>query len=140
MSDAANPFGFDNADGKASESSDVFRPIALAYPAAVFIIVPVDDIMAAIFYGPMETIDVQDALWISVFWCPAGNAIGDVFGIFAGFFVYGFSFDDKSLSDMREVEEVIQFCGRPDFSGFDPAVIWWIASNEIGLAAVFEEK
>jgi hypothetical protein len=79
LSNAAHPFGLDNADGKSPESRHVFRTIALAYPAAVLIIVPVDDMMAAIFYGPMETIGVQDSLGVGFLRRPAGDAIGDIF-------------------------------------------------------------
>ncbi len=53
MSDAAYAFGFDDADGKAPESCNVFWTVANAYSAAVFIVVPVDDVVAAILDAPV---------------------------------------------------------------------------------------
>jgi hypothetical protein len=45
-------FGFDDADGKALEVGHVFWTVTSAYPVAVFIIVPVDDVVTAILNAP----------------------------------------------------------------------------------------
>ena len=40
-----------------------------------------------------------------------GDAIGGLTGVFAGFLIGGVAFNDKSLSDVREVEIVVELGG-----------------------------
>jgi len=56
LCDATNTLGLDNSDGESTESRDVFRTVASAYPASIFIIVPINDVVTAIFNAPMATI------------------------------------------------------------------------------------
>jgi len=44
-----NVFGFDDADGESPQFGDIFRPITCEYAAAIFVIVPIDNVMAAVF-------------------------------------------------------------------------------------------
>jgi hypothetical protein len=67
LSYAANAFGFDDTDDESASTGDIFRPIADSYTAAIFVVVPIDDIMAAIFNGPVAPIDGEGAFWIG-FW------------------------------------------------------------------------
>ena len=53
---AAHALGFDQADGKAAELGDVFRAEPFTNAATIFIIVPVEDIMATIFDGPVTSL------------------------------------------------------------------------------------
>ena len=53
MGYTANVFGFDDANGESPEAGDIFWPITGAYAAAVFIIVPIDNVMAAVFDAPV---------------------------------------------------------------------------------------
>ena len=140
MSDAAHTFGLDDADSKAAEARHVFRTVTGAYPAAVFIVVPVDDIVTAIFNAPMETVGFQNTLGVGLLRRSAGNTIGDIFRVLARFLVNGFSFNGKSLSDMWKIEVVIQLGGNPDFAGFNPAMVRGITKREVGLFAVLEVK
>ena len=130
--------GFDDSDGKATESGDVFRAIAGAYAAAVFIEIPVQDVVATVFNSPVATVDGEELLGVCFAGLSAGDAVGDFFGLFSALFVYGFSFDDKGLLDMGEVEIGVEFGGGPDFSGFDAAMIRGIISNEIWFLAILE--
>jgi replicative DNA helicase len=73
LSDAADAFGFDDTDGKSPEAHHVFWPLTGSYPAAVFVVVPVDDVVTAIFDAPMETVGTQKTLCIGLFRCSAGR-------------------------------------------------------------------
>ncbi len=122
LRDAAASFGFDDANGKTSQASHVFRAMALAYPAAVFGIVPIDNVMTAVFDAPVA----------------AGNAIGDFTGVFTAFFICELPLDDESLSEVRKVQIAVEFGCGPNFADFDAAVIRWVALNKIGVLAVFK--
>ena len=73
---------------------------------------------------------------VGLFRSSAGNTIGDVTGVFSSFFISRLALDDKSLSDVRKVQIVVEFGCGPDFSDFDATVIGWIAKDKIGLLAV----
>jgi hypothetical protein len=75
VGNAAHALGFDGSDGKTSEARDVFRAIAGAYAAAVFIEIPVQDIMAAILNAPVAAIDGKEFFCISLLWGSAGNSV-----------------------------------------------------------------
>jgi hypothetical protein len=86
------PLGFDDSDGKAAESGDVFRAIAGAYAAAIFIEIAVQDIVATAFNTPVATLDGEGLLGVYFARLSADDAVGDFFGLFFALFVYGFSF------------------------------------------------
>jgi len=69
-----------------------------------------------------------------------GDTVGNLFRVFARFFLNGLSLNGKSLSDMWEIEVAIQLGGNPDFADFDPAMVWRVTNGEIGLFAIIEEK
>ena len=112
--------------------------MALADAAAVFVIVPIDNVMTAIFDAPVAPVGGQHAHRVGLLRSSAGNTIGDVTGEFTGFFICGLALDDKSLSDVRKVQIVVEFGGGPDFSDFDSAVIRRIAEDKIGIVAVLK--
>ena len=107
LSDAADTFGFDDTDGKSPEACHVFRPVTGSYPAAVFVVVPVDDVVTAIFDAPMETVGTQNTLCIGLFRCSAGDTICYFLRVLTSFLVYCVSFNSKSLPDMWKIEIVI---------------------------------
>jgi len=86
LCDAAHPFGFDEADGKASETRDVFWAIASADAAAVFIEIPVQDVVAAVFDAPVAAVDGKELLGVCFVGLSAGDAVGDVVGVLSGLF------------------------------------------------------
>ena len=112
--------------------------MALAYPAAVFVIVPIDNVMTAVFDAPVATVGGKNALRGGFLRSSAGNAVGDFTGVFTGFFIYGLPLDEKSLSDVRKVQVAVEFGCGPDFADFDPAVIRRVAMDKIGVVAVFK--
>ena len=138
MRDAAYAFGFDDADGESPQSSDVFWAVTSAYAASVFVIVPIDDVMAAVFDAPVATVGDKHALRVGLLRSSAGNAIGDFTGVFTGFFICGLPLDEKSLSDVRKVQIAVEFGCGPDFADFDPAVIRRAAMDKIGVLPIFE--
>ena len=109
-----------------------------AYTATVFVIVPIDNVMTAVFDAPVAAVGGKNALRIGLLWGSTGDAVGDFTRIFAAFFICGFPLDGKSLSNVGKVQIVIEFGGGPDFSDFDPAMIGRIISNEIRLLAILE--
>jgi len=138
LSDTAHALSFDDSDGKASEAGNVFRAIAGAYPAAVFIKIPVQDVVATVFDAPVATIDGKELLGICLLRFSAGDAVGDVMGDLSGPLFYRFSLDHENLLHVGEIEIVVEFGSGPDFSSFDPAVIRGIESNKIRIFSVLE--
>ena len=112
--------------------------MASAYPAAVFVIVPIDNVMAAVFDAPVAAVGGKNALSVGLLRGSAGDAVGDFTGVFTAFFICRLPFYDKSLSDMGEVEVVIEFGCSPDFSGFDSSMVRGRIVNEIRLLPILE--
>jgi hypothetical protein len=136
LRDAAYPFGFYDTNGKAAQAGDIFRAMSGTYPAAVFVIVPIDNVMTAVFDAPVAAIGGKHAFGVSLLRGPAGNAIGKFTGVFTGFFICELALDDKSLSDVRKVQIVVEFRCGPDFTDFDTAMIGRIAEDKVRLLAV----
>ena len=131
-------FGFDDSNSESPEPGHVFRAVAGAYPTAIFIVVPIDDVVAAILDAPMAAVNVENTLCVGLLRCSTGDAVGDFTGAFAVLFLYGLPLDDESLSDMRKVEVVVEFGCGPDFSSFDSPMVRGRIINEIGLLPVLE--
>jgi len=139
LRDAAYAFGFDDdADGESPQSSHVFRTVALAYPASVFVIVPIDNVMTAVFDAPMATVGGKHALRVGFLRSSAGNAIGNFTGVFTAFFVCGLPLDEKSLSDVWKVQIAVEFSCGPDCADFDPTMIRRVTMDKIGVLPVFK--
>ncbi len=138
MCDAAYAFGFDDANGESPQSSDVFRAVTSAYSAAVFVKVPIDNVMTAVFDAPVATIGGKHALGIGLFRSSAGNTICYSTGVFTAFFICGLPLDEKSLSDVGKVKIAVEFGCGPDFTDFDTAVIRRVAMDKIGVLPVFK--
>ena len=113
--------GFYDADCETPETGDIFRTGAGEDSAAVFILVPVDEVMAAIFNGPVAAVGAQNPMW--VMGGSAGDAVGDFLRLFPALFVYVVLFDEEGLPDVGKVEVVVEFGCGPDFTGFNSAII-----------------
>jgi len=83
--DTAYAFGLNDANGKSPQPSDVFWTVTSSYAAAVFGIVPIDNVMTAVFDAPVATVGGKNALRVGLLRSSAGNAIGDFTGIFLEF-------------------------------------------------------
>lgn len=64
--------------------------------------------------------------------------MGDFTGAFAALFIRAVPFDNKRLSDMREVQIVVKSGGDPYFSDFYTSMIWWSDTDVIRLLPVME--
>lgn len=139
VGDTSDSFGFDQTDGETANSRDIFRAVAGSDSASVFIIVPIQDMVTAIFNDPMTPVDGEDTLGICLFGGSARDAIDDLHGAFATLFDGAVPFNDEGLPNMREVEIVIELQGGPDFSDFDASMVWGGIVDELGLEAILEE-
>ena len=97
--------------------------MANAYAAAVFVIVPIDNVMTAVFDAPVAAVGGKNALSVGLCRGSAGDTIGQFTGVFTAFFICGFPLDDKSLSDVGKIQIAVEFGRGPDFADFDPAVV-----------------
>ena len=114
--------------GKSSQAGYVFRAIAGAYPAAVFVIVPIDNIVAAVFNTPVATVGGKNTLGVGLLRGSTGDAIGNIASrCLPVFFVGELAFNDKCLPDMRKVKIAVELSRSPDFTDFNPAVVGRIA-------------
>jgi hypothetical protein len=109
-------------------------------PAAVFVKVPINNIVAAVFDTPVAAVDGKDALGVGLLRRSAGDAVGDFTGVFAGLFVCGLALNDKSLPNARKIQIAVEFGCGPDFADFDSAVVRGVAKDKIGVPPVFEKK
>ena len=107
--------------------------------ATVFVVVPIEDVVAAIFDRPMPAVDLKEASGMGLFRCSAGDAVGDFVGAFSGLLLDPLPFDDEGLSDVREVEVVVECGGGPDLSGFDPPMLGRGVLDELRFVSVLEE-
>lgn len=138
LCDAANAFRFDDADGESPQSSNVFGAVTSTYAATVFVIVPVDNVMTAVFDAPVAAVGGKNVLSVGLLRGSAGYAIGNFAGVFTAFFVCGLPLDDKSLSDMGKVQIAVECSGGPDFADFDPTVVRRVVLDKIGIFPVFK--
>ena len=128
-----------DAHGKAAQAGDVFRAEAGAYPAAILIVIPVDDVMYA-FDAPMPAVDGQDAFGRSILRCAARDPEYGFIGLLAGLFVHRFALDQKDLPYMREVEVAIERGAAPNASRLDAAMIRRRDLDEIRRAALLKQQ
>jgi hypothetical protein len=107
--------------------------MADSYSAAVFVEVPVKNIVTTVFDSPVTSIGGKYAFRIGLFWRSACNPIGDFVGTLTGFLICGFPLDDKSLSNVGKIEIVVEFGCDPNFPDFDAAVIRRLVVDKIGV-------
>jgi len=62
LGDAAQGFRLDEADGDAAQARDIFRAMPRAAAAAILVVVPVDDVLAAVVDDPVAATDLEQAL------------------------------------------------------------------------------
>ncbi len=95
--------------------------------------------MTAILNGPVAAINIEDTLWVSLLRRSTGDAVSDFTKADAALFLYRASFDEERLSDVGEVEVVIEFGVGPDLSDFDSSMVGGRILNEIRLLPVLEQ-
>jgi len=107
---------------EAAQTGDIFRAVAAADATAILIEVPVDDVVAAVFYRPVAAVDLQEPLRGGLGGGAAGDAVGELAGEVAGFLGEHLPLDEESLGESGEVEVSRQGAGRPDGAGLDAPV------------------
>ena len=108
--------------------------MACADTAAVFIVIPVDDVMTAILDAPVPAVILQHLGGAGLVGCFAGNPIGEILGLLAVFFMDRDPSYPEGLADMGEVQVVIELGGNPDVSDFEAAMLGSIHRGVIGLS------
>jgi len=96
--------------------------------------------MTAVFYAPVRTIGGKDTFCICVFCRLAGDAICCFAGLLAGFLICAVTFNDKSLSNMREVQIIAELVGSPYFADFNSSMVRWSNLNIIWLLPILKEE
>jgi hypothetical protein len=66
LGDVGDASGLDQADGETAQTGDVFRAVSGADAAAIFVVDPVEDVMAGIFDGPVSAVDLEDAFGVGL--------------------------------------------------------------------------
>ena len=138
LGDASDLFGFDDTNGKTSKSGDILGAVAGTDSASVFVVVPIQDVMAAILNRPMASIQVEKTLGIGLVCGSTGDAVSNLIRVLAGFLLEGVPFDEKGLSHVREVKVAVEFTGGPNLSDFDPSMIRGGILNEIRFSTILE--
>ena len=108
--------------------------------AAVFVVVPINHVVATVFDAPMFVVGLQDFLGIRLFGRAAGQPVNNFVTNFTRFFVDAFPLDYEGLADMGKIQLLVERCGCPDFAGFDTAVIGRGGVDKIRFLPVLEEQ
>lgn len=140
LSDVFDSLGFNQTDGEAAQAGDVLGAMAGADAAAVLIVVPIEDVMTAIFDRPVATVDFEQAPSIGLFGGTAGDAIGHLAGGLTGFFINRGPFNGEDLADMGEIHIIVEFGTGPDFTGFDAAMVGRVVGDTLRGRSILEQK
>src|SRR4249919_3081291 len=106
--------------------------------ATVLVVVPVQDVVAAVFDGPVAAVDFEQTAGIGLCRCSTGDAVGEIARRLAGLFIDGYPFDGEGLADMGKVEIAIEVGGGPDLSRFNASMVGWVMHDEVGLFSVLK--
>jgi hypothetical protein len=136
---AVGAFGFYEADNEAAQPGDIYGAMSCPNAAAVFVVVPINYVVATVFNAPMFAIGLKDFLGIRLLGRATGQPVNNFVTAFSRFFVNAFPLNNEGLADMREIQELVKYCGCPDFSGFDTAMIGRGIVDKIRFLPVLEE-
>ena len=112
--------------------------MAGADATAIFVVVPIDDVVAAIFDTPVSAVGLEQALRVGLLGGSAGDAVSGVVRGFAAFLVDGVTFDEVGLRDVGEIEIVVEGSGSPDLTRLDASMIGWVNGEEVGCLPILE--
>jgi len=140
LGDVFGAFRLDQTDSEARQAGEVLGAVSGANAATVLVEVPIEDVVAAVFDGPVSAVDIEQAFGINLSRRAAGNAISEIAGRFTGFLVDHDPFDEKDLSDMGEVEIAVEFGRGPDATVFEPTVVRRIESFEVRMFSILEQQ
>lgn len=140
MCDAGYFFGFDDPNSESTQACDIFWAVSGADSAPIFIIVPIQDVVAAILYCPMAAVNGEETFWVCFVDRSTGDAVGDFTGALATLFLCEVAFNGEGLPDMGKVEVVVELGGGPDLSDFDSSMVRRRTLDEVRLLAIFEPE
>jgi len=140
LSDRFRAFRLDQANSKAAQAGDVLRAVTGTDAATIFVKVPIENVVAAVFDGPVAAVDIEEALGIGLLGRAAGDAVGEIAGRVASFLVDHDPFDEKDLADKGEVEIAVEFGRGPDVASFDATMMGRIDVDEVRLFSIVEEQ
>ena len=83
---AVGAFGFDETDSKAAQPGDVYGAMSCPNTAAVFVVVPINHVVATVFDAPMFAVGLKDFFDISLFRLATGQSVNDFVTTFTRFF------------------------------------------------------
>ena len=66
LSNAAHAVGLDHTDGESAQPSDVLRAVAGTDAAAILVVVPIEDVVADVFDGPVAAVDLKETAGIDL--------------------------------------------------------------------------
>lgn len=138
LSNVTRALGLDQTDGEATQAGHVFRAVAGADSTTVFIISPIKDVVAAVFYTPVAAVYGKETLSVSLLGWTTGDAIHDFSTGFSGFLFGNLTLDSEGLGDMGELQVGVKRCSGPNFSHLDAAMIRGVAGNQVWCSALFK--
>ncbi len=112
-----------DTNGESAKAGDVLGTVSGANAAPILIEVPVDDLVATVFDGPMAAIDFEEALWSGLFGRAAGDPECGFERSLLAFLVDHLALDQEDLADVREVDLGIEGGTAPNPSGFDSPMV-----------------
>ena len=140
MCHALGAFGFDKADSEAAQPGDVYGATSCPDTAAVFVVVPINHVVATVFNAPMFAVGLKDFFGIRLLGRATGQPVNNFVTTLSRFFVDAFPLDHEGLADMGEIQVLVDCCGCPDFAGFDAAMIGRGIVDKIRFLPVIEEQ
>jgi hypothetical protein len=125
------------SDSEAAKPGDVFRTVTFPYSTAIFVIVPIKNVVAAVLNGPVLRLILSTR---------CGSARSGILLVMPQaisreflplFFFYAVPLDEEGLFDVtRKVEVRVELRGCPDLSGFDSSMIGGRRFNEMRFSTI----
>jgi hypothetical protein len=110
--DAVAAVGFDQAGGETAQACDVLRAVAGAQGAAVFVPVPVENVVMG-FNASVMAVEGEESSGIGALGGMVGQAIDGFGGDLAGRLLEALARDGEGLSDEGKVQRVVEPGGGP---------------------------
>ena len=83
---AVGAFAFDEVDSGAAQPGNVYWAMSCPNAAAVFVVVPINHVVATVFDAPMFAVGLKDFFDISLFRLATGQSVNDFVTTFTRFF------------------------------------------------------
>ena len=137
---AVSAFGFDEADSEAAQPCDIYGAMSCPNAAAIFVVVPINHVVATVFNAPMFAVGLKDFFGIRLLGRATGQPVNNFVTTLSRFFVDAFPLDHEGLSNVREIQITVKRRGCPYFSGIDASVIGWCMVDIVRFLPTLEEQ